>query len=342
LADLEASIRAAKEKDQLAKAILDKAEADAAPEYKAVAEAQARLNDAESKVAKAKEAADKAKRLAESNDRSLEKLKAARGKTKQKELPKAEERKTSSDKRAEEAADALRVEQAKADEIRAEVAKATAAADRIIRDARTAFQNARSALADAIRAKEEKESAVAAAEAAAAAAAKEARWKQETAAAAAADAEAAAAAAARAELRKQESAAAAAAAAEIAAAKAARRKAALSGAVDGNGIWSHYGENAIAADQKYLSKSVFLKTWGKVEQDSGGRYLIQVPAAADRFGYAYGVHCYIAPGKAAPFGNLTERDKITIRGICKGRVNNKYFWRGYGVIVEQCELADGP
>ncbi len=96
------------------------------------------------------------------------------------------------------------------------------------------------------------------------------------------------------------------------------------------GVLKDYAENAVAADAKYLGKTLAVS--GTVDavkkDDEGSYYLVLGPKEA--------LYCYFESSQEAELGKMKKGDAISLRGVCKGEVKKG---RKSRLLLVDCKLG---
>lgn len=102
-------------------------------------------------------------------------------------------------------------------------------------------------------------------------------------------------------------------------------------------VYLDYDDNRVAADAKYLDKTVDLVAEvDRIDRDERGAFLDFIFATPD--GLRLGMRCYF--DDAATLVRLRPGDAVVVRGVCRGPHPAAGMWMEYRIDVERCRLLE--
>lgn len=91
-----------------------------------------------------------------------------------------------------------------------------------------------------------------------------------------------------------------------------------------------YATNAAAADLKYTGKLVELTlTEAEVRKNDRGQYYVSGNDSV----------CRMRPGEQKRLAQHKPKQAIRLRGTCSGHLASRTHWRGFTVILEDCQIV---
>jgi hypothetical protein len=103
-------------------------------------------------------------------------------------------------------------------------------------------------------------------------------------------------------------------------------------------LYLDYGGNVIAADKKYLDKTVVFGNFlpGKVKKE-GDKYYLGIQTLANQADND-GIICELSAEGAKQYADYKPGAKWKLQGVCKGRRETKRVFTGYEVIMKDCSF----